>query len=1157
MLETRVGHPSADELRCFGEGRLAPEAAGAIEAHLALCEACCRLLEEAPADSFAGRLRRAAPAQATTADASGTLVEMTGIPPELTDHAKYRVLGLLGQGGMGAVYRAEHLRMERPVALKVINPGLLRNPATVQRFQQEVKAAAKLHHPNIVTAFDADQAGELHFLVMEFVEGQSLAQRVGERGPLPSAEACECVRQAALGLQHAHERGMVHRDIKPHNLMRTADGTVKILDFGLARLAHPVVVDAGSSSTASPPGLTAAGSVMGTADYIAPEQAADPRTADIRADIYSLGCTLFHLLTGGPPFPDGTVQDKIAKHTTEPLPPLAGVLPGLAAVLAKMTAKEPAQRYATAAEVVEALTPFCRVTATRQARSRLRRWLAVAAVLLAVVLAAGIVVSLTNDRGDVTTVQSDDKSFELTVTKGRIVSIRDLKTDSTWNVDTENLRIADASRPEGLTIELPRKGKVTLRSRDGRTVTVSTEPNEVAESPKPVRVLDPVELAKLPNAADALKQSEIPKDALAYVVGGDPEKAPPELVAVLGDMRFRYLHNSGNAMWRPAYRQDGKLLAVPGSGEVRLFDAESGHLVRSIPTHCVRAVFSPDGSSLATGGDDGRVRLWEVATGRALWPLPQMPGPVEGIGCLEFSGDGQRILATCAKGAKLASWDVATGKARITVDTLPDEQRIVDMVRSPDGKRFAYLRAGGLVNYEYPPEFDSSIKGRRVAYSPDGKAWAVVTDRWNVVLYPQHGDHFPKEIKARDVELLGFADGGKTLLTVGRDLDGRVVPQRWDAAGKPLPTIRDIGTKDERPVALSPDGRTLATSPVRGGVVRLYDTETGKPRIPDPGHTGRIRAVAWSPDGKLLASADGPEIRLWDLAKGNLIRVVNPNPYNPIGGTVSHLLFSPDSQFLAALIDVSSPATGERSVAAVWQVSARDSAHKLYLENHRGALRALAYSPDGKLLATAGGDNTIRLWQTKDGAEYRILPHRGWVQALQFSPDGLFLVSADNDHMRVWEVGSGTERKKWLNQAAPAELIFLPDAETLAARRSDGEIWLIDWQTGKPRRKLPPPVPNPTGGDKWSLGLGPAGRLLAFQDLRGLVLSQPGADPPQQQAFRLSPNPVYGRLAVAFSPDGRYVAAGNPDGTICLLRLAKRGCAPVLPAYTELGREQP
>src|SRR5262249_36762668 len=143
------------------------------------------------------------------------------VPPELADHPRYRVVGLLGSGGMGVVFKAEHLVMERPVALKVISRGLIDRPAVMERFRREVKAAARLSHPNIVTAHDAEQAGDTHFLVMEFVEGTTLARLVNERGLLPVAEACDYVRQAALGLQHAFEHGMVHRDIKPHNLMVT------------------------------------------------------------------------------------------------------------------------------------------------------------------------------------------------------------------------------------------------------------------------------------------------------------------------------------------------------------------------------------------------------------------------------------------------------------------------------------------------------------------------------------------------------------------------------------------------------------------------------------------------------------------------------------------------------------------------------------------------------------------------------------------------------------------------------------------------------------------------------------------------------------------------------------------------------------------------
>jgi tRNA A-37 threonylcarbamoyl transferase component Bud32 len=413
VIEMTADHPDLEELQAYGQGRLAPEAARALEEHLTACETCCDLVDQAPGDSFAGRLRDAGPdthrrpGQGTNTDLTGaTLADVPAIPPELIAHPRYRVLGLIGQGGMGAVYRAEHLHMDRQVALKVINPGLMRHPTAVQRFQQEVRAAARLHHPNIVHAYDADQAGGLHFLVMEYVEGTSLADLVRERGPLPVAEACACARQAALGLQHAHEQGMVHRDVKPHNLMRTPAGQVKMLDFGLARLPRSPDVPPAGDGTAGL--LTGSGVVMGTADYIAPEQAVDPRAADIRADVYSLGCTLFHLLTGRPPFPDGTIPEKLAHHAGTPLPAVSELRPevsaALAAVLERMTAKDPTGRQATPAEVAEALAPFC---PPEEVRSPVvpgrRRWLAAVLVLLAAGLAGlgALVLRLGHDRDEV------------------------------------------------------------------------------------------------------------------------------------------------------------------------------------------------------------------------------------------------------------------------------------------------------------------------------------------------------------------------------------------------------------------------------------------------------------------------------------------------------------------------------------------------------------------------------------------------------------------------------------------------------------------------------------------------------------------------------------------------------------------------------------
>src|SRR5436853_6081425 len=239
-LDTTV-HPSDNQLRDFGCGTLNADDAAAIEEHLSFCDSCCLIVENSPGDSFLGQLRAARAAPSVDRRADRARQTFFDEPDELANHPRYRVLRPLGRGGMGAVYLAEHRHMGRSVALKIINPEFLNQPGSLPRFQQEVPAAAKLDHPNIVAAYDADQAGALHFLAIEYVEGQNLADYLDENGPLPIAQACDIIRRAALGLQHAHERGMVHRDIKPHNLMLTPSGQVKVLDFGLARFASDPV----------------------------------------------------------------------------------------------------------------------------------------------------------------------------------------------------------------------------------------------------------------------------------------------------------------------------------------------------------------------------------------------------------------------------------------------------------------------------------------------------------------------------------------------------------------------------------------------------------------------------------------------------------------------------------------------------------------------------------------------------------------------------------------------------------------------------------------------------------------------------------------------------------------------------------------------------
>jgi RND family efflux transporter MFP subunit len=386
MNHLQLDHPTAEDLVAFGRGRLDDNLAALVEAHLAACATCGSAVDRVSGDSFVAKVQAAcAPTQEDQQRSDGcesirtqTLPPRrvsTEIPAELAMHPRYRLIELLGAGGMGAVFKAEHLLMKRTVAVKVINRALFTDPAVAGRFAREMEAAGKLTHPNIVHAYDAEWIGDTHFLAMEYVEGVSLARLLSQHGPLSVAQACSYMRQAACGLEHAHERGMVHRDIKPQNLMVTAEGQVKILDFGLARfvletapagaLPAPAGADTavgGAEGNTPVEPLTQVGTVMGTPAYIAPEQARDPHTADIRADIYSLGCTLYDLLTGRPPFPAGNARQKVIGHLCEAPRSLLELRPEvpceLAQVVDRMLAKVPAQRYQTPAEVVAALQPW-------------------------------------------------------------------------------------------------------------------------------------------------------------------------------------------------------------------------------------------------------------------------------------------------------------------------------------------------------------------------------------------------------------------------------------------------------------------------------------------------------------------------------------------------------------------------------------------------------------------------------------------------------------------------------------------------------------------------------------------------------------------------------------------------------------------------------
>ena len=391
--------PPESDLQALATGVLDEARVQALEAHLLGCDVCAQHTVELAANDtliMAIRKTRSQPGLATidephlkqlmqafeelhpefssSADATAPSAPgsesiptaANGEPPKVLGN--YDLLQLIGAGGMGQVFKARHRRMNRVVALKVLHADSMRDPVVIARFEREVKAVSAISHPNIVAAYDADQEGDVHFLVMEYVEGSDLSVLVKQSGPFSVERAIQCVLQAARGLQAAHAQGIVHRDIKPANLLLDNNGTIKILDMGLARFHGDVPAQAE---------LTALGMVMGTVDYMAPEQALDTKTADGRADIYSLGCTLYYLLTGEATYRGDTLTSRLLAHQSQPIPDLRASRPdiseSLVAVFEKMVAKRVSERYRSMAEVIADLEHLPSTTLLRRRQSDVAR----------------------------------------------------------------------------------------------------------------------------------------------------------------------------------------------------------------------------------------------------------------------------------------------------------------------------------------------------------------------------------------------------------------------------------------------------------------------------------------------------------------------------------------------------------------------------------------------------------------------------------------------------------------------------------------------------------------------------------------------------------------------------------------------------------------
>lgn len=813
MSSLNDDHPPGDQLTAFAAGLLDEGQIAELEGHLERCATCVRALETVPEDRFVLVLRetsgRSAGAPPSLAVPGHELPPVggedkspegtrTSIPEALVTHPRYQMIRLLGRGGMGVVFLAEQVHLRRKVALKVLRDELVADPKAVERFRAEVKAAGRLSHPNIVTTYDADHVGETWFLVTEWVQGTPLSAIVAEQGPLPVAQVCKYVCQAAAGLEHARQRGIVHRDIKPGNLILTADGTVKILDFGLARFV----------AESEPEGsLTDFGTGLGTPDYVAPEQARNARVADIRADIYSLGCTLYFLLAGRPPFPGSSPAEKIAGHlerTPTPLNELrSDIPPELERVVERMMAKEPAQRFQTPAEVGRALGPFLSASPS----------------------------SDSNAQTSFPAIRAK-QSWRLLVSLAGLVALAvgTLLTATFCGLFQAPQRPAPtASRPAGgtnenVTAEGPQEISVLPAHADlVRSVAVSPDGRYLASGGYDKKV----HLWHLPACADAglfVHHSPVrfvgfsPEgDRLVFggengVVVADPEasRVVPGLrvpqqdlsaAALLSDNRLVSADGTGvvgqwdldsgqlvrqfrmDALIFASFSRDGRyLLSSSGGKKVHLCDVPAGTTLLLLEGHTgpVRCVaLSSNAQQALSGGDDESVRLWDLSSGKQ---VHRFTGHVGAVRCVAFSPDDTRALSGGEDGT-LRLWDLA-GKCQL-LRLEGHKGAVWSVAFFPDGTRAASGGADGTVRL-----WDLRPKGKRDVSLGSGKN---VPRSPRLIAY--EGFDYPAgPISGKGTSADGWAGAWSTVDTGGSPGDAsdfRVVESGLsytDGRGRPLVT---------------------------------------------------------------------------------------------------------------------------------------------------------------------------------------------------------------------------------------------------------------------------------------------------------------------------------------------------------------------------------
>jgi WD40 repeat protein len=1097
----------ADELAAFFEGRSATAIPDTVTPSTSLPVAMC----PAPTTRTLLPLDSTIVPGAVDADSTRTvIVDETPTTPTspiatgeiVRQFGDYEILGELGHGGMGIVYRARQISLNRPVALKVILAGQLASARELARFQNEAEAVANLDHPGIVPIYEVGKLEPFHYFSMRLMEGGSLSQRLASFAREPDATA-RLIGTIARAIHHAHQRGILHRDLKPANILLDAADRPYVSDFGLAKR----IEEAGRDS----PTLTQTGAIMGTPGYMSPEQAAGRRsTITVAADVYGLGAILYAMLTGGPPFRGDSVIETLhrvrEKSPESPRAANPGVPRDLEIICLKCLEKDPKRRYPSAEALADDLDRFAEGLPI-EARpigqlDRLGMWsrrnpalaglvgLLAVAWFLALMLAINLAVTQEAARKRI------DQAYQTLKLEQRRTAGEKQRAEAALAETRRLAAVLSYERGQSLAEQdRPDLGLLWLaRSLEHAAGSNHALPGAIRAS-----------LAGWALQVDTLRAR------LAYDVGTFSVEFSPDgrtiLTADWDCAARRWDARTGQALGEPLRHRDG---------------------VRANGQQLNQAVHSRDGRHIATAGQDGTVWIWDAATGRPAGAPIAHPGPVSGVA---FSSDG-RVLATTSGDAAYL-WDAATrrpiGEPLAHPDPVggirfvPGTSRLATF--AGDAARLWDSATGRIVGA--PMVHDAPVTALTI--TEDGRTLITGGEvgacrQWDAATGRPRGASFSY---GRPITGLSCLPGGESVLVLG----GEAPPRLFD-----LESGEDLG----RPTTLqpavmcaaySPDGRLLVTASSSGGAPRLWDVAPGSEQGPALEHPGTVHHARSSPDGAVIVTASTErsgerwttEYRFWAAATGDPIGEPIRSPALRRGREDPAAVppaFSPDGRVVALALG--------NTVEIRESRTARPALPPLELG---AAVRCLAFGPDGRRLATGDEDGATRLWNTADGRpEGPPLADGFPVERVLFSPDGRRLLAVGGKpgtffgEARLWDTATGRPVGPPLpHPGAVHDAAFSPDGKTIVTASLRLQLW--DSATGRLLARDFPDTPDPVPAVAFS----PDGeRILAHQPSRSEVrLYDARTGQPVGRAMRHDD----AVLSAAFSPDGRLVATASRDGT--------------------------